>query len=270
MTVANVPIAGGPAARLLALVLAAGGAGCCEAQPSRKPTREVAAPSSAPVPLAQPSAAVPSAVLAPHACPSTEPILVSGHDTGFATCGRTKIRPSARECPSSVPRPTKCELGGGSCTHDAECKGPNEYCGWDGGVPAYHCQCVKGCRTDADCPSDSLCSCREPGQGGIARPPPTGTCIRASCRTDADCAPGLCLESRTSTMVGVPRAVAFACTTAADECHDDGDCTDPLRRLCVLQDAVRRCRPVEGIGGRPLLVEAAPRVAEPVATGDWL
>lgn len=179
-------------------------------------------------------------------CTNPTPLIVEGVDTGIDTCdGGNLRRRDALECPVSTLEPDTC------C--EPEC-GEGFFCS-DAGEVA--CGCVPLCHTDADCQPTELCLCGSQG----------GQCVPAGCQTGADCDPGQeCTSWDTSQGCLYP---AFECTTPADTCGGDLDCT-AAGEYCVVQpDGHRECQPGGCAIGRPFLVDEAARTAPLEVRGDW-
>ncbi|NUP13687.1 MAG: hypothetical protein HOW73_47230 [Polyangiaceae bacterium] len=165
---------------------------------------------------------------------NSEPEILEGAETGFATCGSLKHRPEQATCPILWHEaPAVCagddELN--DCAEDADCDEAEH--GICDVRPAGGCGCSYGCASDDDCSAFHACVCGTP----------RGVCVVASCTTDADChESSLCVLSRTDPCEGgtPPR---LSCLTTRDQCLTDADCD---AALCVLGiDGVRTCQGLE-------------------------
>jgi hypothetical protein len=139
---------------------------------------------------------------------------------------------------------------------------PFGYCSTAGGGGLPGCVCDYGCATDTDCAAGEICLC---GQT-------IGACVTATCTVDSDCGSGsLCLSYSIEGPCSYSRA--FACSTPADQCLDDIDCGPGdgiMPAYCTWDGSKRVCAHVEGVCGRPLVVDARPRIASLVAgRGGW-
>lgn len=154
-------------------------------------------------------------------CVDPRPIVVAGKDTGYDTCqGGFIQRRKVAECPDLLPGPDFCA----TCS-DATCGKVKPYGHCDLGTGNV-CQCMPGCRTDADCGPGSICFC-----GALI-----GTCVKSNCTSDASCGGKLCTDYVTATD---PCGTGFACQTVNDECRSALDCPpgdecgyDGMRHAC--------------------------------------
>lgn len=195
-------------------------------------------------------------------CEEGKPLVGAGDgDTGYITCkGGWEHRPRAKECASTLPRPTMCEqtIAGATtdCTTDSDCRdGPNGYCFGEQSAQGIGCFCRYGCLRDSDCADGQVCLCGDP----------VGTCISATCTMDADCEHGfLCATYTSDPGCGGP---AFACQTPDDECAADADC--PEGEQCTLTKGRRTCSGPVCVIGRPFLVAGEERLAPLARRADW-
>lgn len=132
-------------------------------------------------------------------------------------------------CESIIPRPTQHPpVDGVTCLNDEECVAlPYGYCLANASGST---RCQYGCVVDSDCANDEVCHCGDP----------VGTCEPADCRTSSDCPDGeRCVVSRGDRQ----RGFGYLCTSEADECLVDSDCTTQPRVLCSFTPEGRRCQP---------------------------
>lgn len=178
-------------------------------------------------------------------CEQPERVLQSdGSPSGFEKCNGVTHRVEPATCMRDPP-PTSCEPsspGQASCQSSDEC-GPNGAC-LDDGIfdgSGEGCRCVEECRTDADCPTGTVCSCL----GG--RP----QCIGGECSTDADC-DGWCITHAYSGACG-GTTVTLSCLDPDDECApvpgscpEIEDCYGQMRSApCVRTEDGWRCADFE-------------------------
>lgn len=179
-------------------------------------------------------------------CINPTPVIIDGVDTGLDSCdGGNYRRREALECPEpSIEPDTCCEP---ACEEGYFCSGAGEVA----------CGCVPICHTDADCADGNLCMC---GPGG-------GQCVPATCRTGDDCGEGQeCTSWDSSQGCLYP---AFVCTTPADTCGGDADCS-AAGQYCVVQpEGNRQCQDGGCAIGRPFLVDEVARTAGLATRGDW-
>ncbi len=179
-------------------------------------------------------------------CANPVPFIIDGVDTGLDSCdGGNYRRREALECPVSTLEPDTC------C--DPEC-GEGYFCSSSGEVA---CGCIPLCHTDADCETGNLCLCT---QGG-------GQCVPATCNTGDDCESGQ--ECTSWDMTQGCYYPAFACTTQADTCGGDTDCSAAGQYCTVQPDGHRQCQDGGCAIGRPFLVDEMARTAELAPRSDW-
>ncbi len=159
-------------------------------------------------------------------------------------------------CGASVPMPVFEDppvVGTHECLDHADCQaGAGGHCRVNHRSGFYYPnRCYYDeCSTDADCGTDAICVC---GNGEWSS---RNACVSSTCRVDADCGPGqTCADAvayagscRSS---GSPE---FHCTSDADECQVDADCTDqeqPLESVGCAWDSEqsrRLCRAFDPCG----------------------
>ena len=179
-------------------------------------------------------------------CINPTPVIIEGVDTGLDSCdGGNYRRREALTCPESTLEPDTC------CVPECE---EGYFCSSAGEVA---CGCIPICHTDADCADGNLCMC---GPGG-------GQCVPATCQTGDDCSEGQeCTSWDSSQGCLYP---AFVCTTPADTCGGDADCT-AAGQYCVVQaDGHRQCQDGGCAIGRPFLVDETARTAGLARRADW-
>lgn len=190
--------------------------------------------------------------------------------SGIERCGieeiyyhRAAVGPG---CQFTAPRasgdaePADEGYGGAAACNPADCPGEYPYCDRD--EPELPETCQKGCRVDADCGANQICSC-----SGSEAP---GTCVAADCRTDADCGTGeLCAST-----FAICGPMEFHCTKPHDVCLSGADCEGgicawgtPDDEDAGAQAPGRYCD--YGICGRPFLVDEQARLAGTAPRGDW-
>ena len=206
----------------------------------------------------------------PPRCEDPRPILQVGSaeaaPTGFVECANGSInRVVAEACADPMPPGRACAGEGGSCIVDADCTAaPYGRClYW--GVDAPACQCVYGCKTDADCAEGTVCMC-----GGIAGDwyPEGAICIPADCRTDADCGEEGCGLSAFETGCGYDRWLT--CRTAQDTCNANRDCDESRGGgLCLGNRGSAWTCTYGSVCGRPFRVEGRALVAPHLERADW-
>ena len=112
--------------------------------------------------------------------------------SGFVRCDNGavhRLQPVACEVP--VTPPSCVDNSAGGCSVDADCMdAPFGSCQqssklWD----PHGCECIYGCRTDADCGSEQICRCAGDELGRYTE------CIAAGCASSADCDGGWCVLS---------------------------------------------------------------------------
>jgi hypothetical protein len=175
----------------------------------------------------------------------------AGADSGFPCVGGSRLspdlvgcehhfahRPEAATCPPPPPFLQTGAAGDGAGGQGGEggatsACGPEvcargESCIWTDISENARYECARVCRTDAECPSGSICSCvpglflewDEPGPGTTV-----GLCRRATCASDAECGPGLlCIASFSYADCGSKWPHEFHCQTPRDECASPDDC----------------------------------------------
>ena len=115
--------------------------------------------------------------------------------------------------------------------------------------------CKSGCVIDQECGANMICVCGHPESptGGVCRP--------SQCTSDLDCPYGYCASYSEVCGEG-----GYACHSPDDECQSSADC---LGGSCSYDSVLghRACN--NAVCGRPFLVEAAPRLAPAVASGEW-
>ena len=181
--------------------------------------------------------------------------------SGFERC-ETGILHRAEKLECDVPTtPSTCldnMLGG--CTADADCvEKPFGSCQQDmvfGGFAEGSCSCVYGCQSDDDCAADQICRCAGTDLGLYTQ------CVAAGCKVDSDCPGGeIC---GLSPDICAPGGFLTACTTPADTCSDNSECTQPG---CTFNIDHWDC--ANAACGRPFMVEAQAVVAPLRARDDW-
>ncbi len=181
--------------------------------------------------------------------------------SGFERC-ENGILHRAEKLECEVPQtPSSCLdniLGG--CKDDSECvEKPFGSCQQDmvfGGFAEGSCSCVYGCATDDDCDPGQICRCAGDSLGLYTE------CIAAGCTVDSDCPPGeIC---GLSPDICAPGGFLTACTTPADTCDNNDECTQPG---CTFNLDKWDC--ANAACGRPFMVEAQAVVAPLQARDDW-
>ena len=181
--------------------------------------------------------------------------------SGFERC-ENGILHRAEKLECEVPQtPSSCLdniLGG--CKADADCvEKPFGSCQQDmifGGFAEGSCSCVYGCATDDDCDAGQICRCAGDSLGLYTQ------CIAAGCTVDSDCPPGeIC---GLSPDICAPGGFLTACTTPADTCDNNDQCTLPG---CTFNLDHWDC--ANAACGRPFMVEAQAVVAPLQARDDW-
>jgi len=201
----------------------------------------------------------PLAPSAPNAQPGSGAPVV---DTGFVQCeGGWLHRAAIHECSSFLPRDTQIDVTGTlspECSRDSDCPGRFAHCERTGGFGrAPTVTCNSGCVADSDCGPEGVCLCGYP----------VGTCASATCKSDADCGTGLCVGTRSASVVCGDNFTAFSCQGAQDSCLSGSECL-VSGGACLTIDSVRSCVSI-GVCGRPFLVAGKPRLAEPRAGSSW-
>jgi hypothetical protein len=153
-------------------------------------------------------------------------LINSATDMSQPDLARSKVpvihRPTAPICPSDRPAAgCSVQFPGALCHLDSDCTaGTNGRCsgnGHDG------CNCTYDtCTSDANCPSGTLCACRNPSRNDQG----ANVCLPSNCRVDADCGPGgYCSPSFDPGCGAYSGVTGWFCHTAADTCTNDSDCT---------------------------------------------
>ncbi len=200
------------------------------------------------------------------ACANITPALQGFTDpplpSGFERCDGGILHRTEPVTCGAPTTPNSCmDNSGGGCLVDADCQEkPFGSCQQDmifGGVLiGGTCSCNYGCQTDADCAEGQLCRCAGEGLGLYTQ------CIAADCLQDSDCPEGeLC---GLSPDICAPGGFLTACTTPADLCAGDGDCTSPP---CSFDGTKWDCS--NAACGRPFLVDAQAMTAPAACRDDW-
>lgn len=117
----------------------------------------------------------------------------------------------------------------GSCTQDAECGGPNDYCVKHPDFPGSASYCATACTAEGACPTGQACRDTEKGKQCV---PENVRCqsgqsvectpdSKQRCRENADCSGGQVCDDATS-----------LCRAASSGCRASQSC-DPISRKCV-------------------------------------
>ncbi len=210
----------------------------------------------------------------------------AGQPSGFMRCDDGSIdRVGPASCEPFEYGSGSCEDFGeafeGDCSSDADCDAGRLGRCENIDPSGFSCSCRYFCDSDADCPGSNICACRITANGAI-----TGTCVPPRCESGDDCGEGgRCGVTRIERDCEAPDAVG--CRTGADECAAGPDCGE----FCTDEGCFGRCFPA-GIGearvmsepevlnrwhcdtvgyvcGRPLRVDAAPRLAAGTQRGGW-
>lgn len=152
--------------------------------------------------------------------PDCAPILqMDGSPSGFEQCMSSGaiFRTSAEVCVNPFPPSDGNSCAYGTCFSDADCTdAPYGACELQGDFPA-ECNCIYGCKSDAECGPGFACMCT---------PVDDGTrCIEADCRSDADCSEGYRCELSPGGGWSWELA-SLHCHDPDDECQSDADCPD--------------------------------------------
>src|SRR5262249_35864312 len=125
------------------------------------------------------------------------------------------------------------------------------------------CECVAPCAKDTDCGMGQVCVCA----GVVKADVSFSYCATATCTTGEDCPSGEC--AITAWANGCYTDVELACRTPNDACRTDADCSSMPGTTCVIPGPGQpfTCLGTGCAIGRPLIVEGAPRTAEPTARG---
>ena len=118
----------------------------------------------------------------------------------------------------SVTNPHNCPCPGANCMYDADCtSGVSGRClAPQPLLPGAQCS-YDQCFSDADCPANTPCDCRDSASSSAPN-----SCLNGSdCRVDSDCGAG----NYCSPSPGL--AAAYHCHTSNDTCVDDSDCRQP-------------------------------------------
>jgi hypothetical protein len=142
------------------------------------------------------------------------------HRAAGATCptGRaTGTGPFICGC-ISVTNPHNCPCPGANCMYDADCtSGVSGRCLAPQPLPPGAQCSYDECFSDADCPANTPCDCRD----SAASSTPNSCLTGSDCRVDSDCGAG----NYCSPSPGL--AAAYHCHTSNDTCVDDSDCRQP-------------------------------------------
>jgi hypothetical protein len=166
---------------------------------------------------------------------------ISVADSGIAKRTPLQHRATAATCPTRRgPSSTSCVGSGctsfGGCTQDSDCTaGINGRCLDLTPVPMLSCS-YDQCFSDADCPGNAPCDCRNSAASVSAN-----SCLTGSgCRLDSDCGPGnFCSPSPVSW-----NSTAYYCHTANDTCVDDSDCGQFQDCAFSAQNGYWTCTPI--------------------------
>ncbi|HVU00956.1 MAG TPA: hypothetical protein VHE30_04360 [Polyangiaceae bacterium] len=199
-------------------------------------SKKTPTPSAQPTDTAEEDSAPPPA---PPECKDPTDVKLYGVDpTGLVNCNGADGRPAAAhrkeaiDCPSKLPRATKCgadPVGDAAptapCRTDQDCTAkPIGYC--TANAKSASCYCDYGCVKDSDCGDGYLCQCGDP----------VGTCVHATCHTDADCGGSLlCLRSLDENCNFV-----YSCQKPTDPCTVSSDCP-ALTPACQVVNGERKC-----------------------------
>jgi hypothetical protein len=179
---------------------------------------------------------------------------------GFEECAEGYVhRARVDECPARGPACDPASMDTSQCSQDADCLGPpGGACLAD--AESNSCYCAFSCRHDAGCVEERVCKCT--GQKGAIG----GYCMVATCHSDADCSGGRCAVVSTGC-----NGEALACVfprQPADTCAADSDCGPGF--FCLARSgAPRTCASAGCGGGRPFLVDGAPRLPSSITRSDW-
>ena len=118
----------------------------------------------------------------------------------------------------SFTNPHNCPCPGANCMYDADCtSGVSGRClAPQPLLPGAQCS-YDQCFSDADCPANTPCDCRD----SAASSTPNSCLTGSDCRVDSDCGAG----NYCSPSPGL--AAAYHCHTSRDTCVDDSDCRQP-------------------------------------------
>lgn len=145
-------------------------------------------------------------------------------------------REIAVACAFADERPS-CLVGDGACSTDGDCG--TGAC-LPTSLAAGSCVCIDPCTTDDDCGAAEACLCRSgfaAGPQGGETFFERSMCIPADCRTDADCPTGsLCGLSMDPCSLGE----SLHCHTNDDECHGFEDCSGPNQGMCGWNEIEQR------------------------------
>ena len=118
----------------------------------------------------------------------------------------------------SVTNPHNCPCPGANCMYDADCtSGVSGRCLAPQPLPPGAQCSYDECFSDADCPANTPCDCRDSASSSA----PNSCLTGSDCRVDADCGAG----NYCSPSPGL--AAAYHCHTSRDTCVDDSDCRQP-------------------------------------------
>lgn len=189
----------------------------------------------------------------------------AGNKTGFEKCADGRVhRARAVACADPWPEGHACPFGGFECKVDADCKEhPYGRC-FDLSDQQEYCGCVYGCVTDADCADGNVCVCA----GAGVDLPGRAQCVPSTCKSDQACPDGeACIIGQ---YYLCDWEFGLACTSAADTCHSLADCDGDLSGLGCSADFTGKFECTGGGAcGRPFVVEAQGRVAEPCFGAAW-
>lgn len=200
--------------------------------------------------------------------PCRDPAIVrdaAGRDTGFEKCADGRVhRVRTVACVEPQPVGAACALDGFECKVDADCtERPFGRC-IDQSSQEDYCGCVYGCATDADCAEGHVCVCA--GEDEVM--PGGSRCVPSNCTTDTACADDeLCLIGAGSD--GCSTWYGMGCSSPEDTCLSLADCGGELYRGCFPGVNGNFACGDNGICGRPFVVEARGRVAEPCFGAAW-
>ena len=139
------------------------------------------------------------------------------HRAAGTTCPAARA-PGTNSCNCAGPPGACSPCAGfpGGCGQDSDCTaGINGRCLDLGPLPSMSCS-YDGCFSDADCPANTPCDCRDSTLSQTANSCLTGS----NCRVDSDCGPGgFCSPSQASW-----NELTYDCHTANDKCLNNSDC----------------------------------------------
>lgn len=195
-------------------------------------------------------------------------IYANGEPTGFVRCADgavNRIEALPVPAPAELPACAGDEMSRG-CDRDDECaEGPKGFCAhFEPAKGGSLCACTYHCTDDADCEEGEVCLASE--VSGIGA---NAACWPASCDEAADCPStecGLSIVWR-----GCSHAGGLDCRdTLVDSCRTDDDCdTAEFGDECGRDHGAFACQDANCAIGRPLRIDALPRVAPAAARSDW-